>query len=67
MFQKLKKLKKHYQLAYSLIIVIAVVGIWRGVWMLTDIYLFPKNDTVSAMASLVIGVIILTVTHHRLS
>ena len=67
MFKKLKTLKKHHQFFYSLIIAVAIVGIWRGAWMLLDMYLFPKNEAISAVISLVVGVLILAITHHKLS
>jgi len=67
MFKKLNKLKKAEKFIYSLIIAVAIVGIWRGVWMLLDLYLLPKNNAISAVVSLVIGVLVLAVTHHKLS
>jgi len=30
-----------------------VVFVWRGVWILIDIYLFPENPEYSAIGSLV--------------
>ena len=67
MFNKLKKLEKHHQFIYSIIIVMAIVGIWRGAWMLLDMYLFPKSGIISATISLIIGVLILAATHHKFS
>jgi hypothetical protein len=67
MFKKLNKLKKHHQFLYSLVIATAIIGIWRGLWMLLDLYLFPKNEALSASVSLIIGILILAGTHHKLS
>ncbi|PIN79842.1 hypothetical protein COV16_02110 [Candidatus Woesearchaeota archaeon CG10_big_fil_rev_8_21_14_0_10_34_8] len=66
MFKKFSKLKKHHQLMYSLLIAVAFVGIWRGLWRLFDIFLFPNNEVLSYSITLILGIIILAVTHHRL-
>lgn len=39
-----------------------VVFVWRGVWILFDLYLFPKDREYSAIGSLAIGYMIVTVT-----
>ncbi|KAL0113481.1 hypothetical protein PUN28_012559 [Cardiocondyla obscurior] len=39
-----------------------VVFVWRGVWILIDIYLFPENPEYSAIGSLGIGYFIVAVT-----
>lgn len=52
-----------------LIITPAVVTYWRVTWMLLDVYLLPKNRTLSTVISLCIGFIgvtIFTVAQHRL-
>ena len=67
MFKKLKTLKKDHQLMYSLLIAIALIGIWRGIWMLLDLYLLPENAAASAVISIIAGVLILGITHHKLS
>jgi len=67
MFKKLSKVKKHHQFIYALIIGISVISIWRGIWMLLDIYLLPNNPATSATIPLVLGIIILLVTHQKLS
>jgi hypothetical protein len=38
---------------------ICIVGFWRGIWGLMDIYLFPKNHLISSISSASIGLIIL--------
>lgn len=38
---------------------IAIVGFWRGIWGLMDIYLFPTNLEKSYLASVVLGLIII--------
>ncbi|XP_031839255.1 uncharacterized protein LOC116429898 isoform X1 [Nomia melanderi] len=39
-----------------------VVFVWRGVWILVDLYLFPDDRKYSAIGSLAIGYVIVTVT-----
>jgi len=38
---------------------LAVVSFWRGVWVLLDIYLFPKNQLLSLIISIIAGLLIL--------
>jgi len=41
--------------------VVAVVSIWRGLWGLMDIYLWPNNPKRSNWASFIIGLVIVAV------
>ncbi|MCB1937453.1 MAG: hypothetical protein KDF59_16115 [Nitrosomonas sp.] len=43
----------------SLIIVVAIIMLWRGVWGLLDIYLFPDIPTLSYVVSISMGILIL--------
>lgn len=36
-----------------LIVGTLVVFVWRGAWVMLDVFLFPKQDSLSAWASLV--------------
>lgn len=36
-----------------------VVAIWRGLWLLMDIYLFPSHPEISAIVGIVVGVVTL--------
>jgi len=47
---------------YALLIATSMVMLWRGVWGLLDIYLFPQNRTISYILSVIIGILILSVT-----
>ncbi len=38
---------------------IAVVMVWRGVWMVLDMFLFPDHPLISALISAVVGLIFL--------
>ena len=62
MFKKFSKLKTKHQIIFTLLIALAVVSVWRGIWGLMDIYLFPKNLHLSLWFSLVLGLLILVVT-----
>ncbi|MBU1252349.1 MAG: hypothetical protein KJ905_02030 [Nanoarchaeota archaeon] len=43
----------------TLILGLAIIAFWRGVWGLMDLYLFPNNPVWSFSFSVLIGVIIL--------
>lgn len=42
-----------------IIIAIGVVMVWRGIWGLADLFLFPSNTLLSFSVSIIIGIIIL--------
>jgi hypothetical protein len=44
-----------------LIAVVAVVALWRGLWGLMDIYLWPNNPKRSNWASFIIGFVAIVV------
>jgi hypothetical protein len=46
----------------TLLVAASVVLFWRGAWGLMDLYLFPENQTLSYLASLILGIIILIAT-----
>jgi hypothetical protein len=64
--------KKYFRLGFSrsevdaIIFAIAVVSIWRGVWLLMDRYLFPESQTISGVASIIIGLLIIWLTDNSL-
>jgi hypothetical protein len=58
------KLEKHHQIIFAIVIAIAVVGVWRGLWGLMDVYLLPNNYVLSCIISLIIGLLILLITHY---
>jgi hypothetical protein len=64
----LKKLKQHPQLlelkarhpvGNAVIIILAIIMFWRGMWGLLDTYLFPGSPTLSNLVSVLLGVLIL--------
>lgn len=42
-----------------IIIAIGIVFVWRGIWGLADLYIFPESPILSLIISLVTGLIIL--------
>ena len=44
-----------------LVAVVAVVAMWRALWQLMDIYLWPENPKRSNFASFIIGFAIIVV------
>jgi hypothetical protein len=38
---------------------ICIVGFWRGIWGLMDIFLFPDNELKSYISSAIIGFVML--------
>ena len=44
-----------------LVAVVAVVAMWRGLWGLLDIYLWPKNPKRSNWVSFITGFVIILV------
>jgi len=44
----------------QIIIVLAVVLVWRGTWGLADIYLFPNQPVLSFSISIIAGLALLT-------
>ncbi len=42
-----------------LISALAIISLWRGIWGLMDIYLFPTKKTISLIISILFGLIIL--------
>jgi hypothetical protein len=55
--------KRKPALLHVLLVGTAVVLFWRGAWGLIDLYLFPDNEVLSYISSLVLGVGILILTH----
>ena len=47
---------------YALLIGTSLIMLWRGVWGLLDLYLFPQHRTTSLVLSIVIGAVILSMT-----
>ncbi len=55
-----------HELAIAICLVVAIVSLWRGIWGLSDNYLFRENEVLSYFASIVIGLVILGYAHYRI-
>jgi len=66
MLTKLSKLKKHHQLLFSLIVMSGMIGLWRGIWGLLDMYLLPNNLGISYTLSLLLGIVVISITHYTI-
>ena len=60
----MKNTKSNFKL---LVLAIGVVAIWRGVWGLMDLYLFPNNPALSFIISIAIGLFILYFNDRKLN
>ena len=56
---KLQQLKVLYPSANVIVIIFAIIMLWRGVWGLLDTYLFPGSPTFSYLTCITIGAVIL--------
>lgn len=68
-FQKKHKgLAKHWDKKHlrTLLTVLGIVMVWRGVWALLDVYLFPNNLLLSYIASIILGLLILYIPDYDL-
>ena len=64
MFHRIKKLKPVQQAVFTLLIGFAVVSFWRGAWGIMDVYLLPSSYELSSWISVLIGLIVLGMTHY---
>ncbi|MBW3013240.1 hypothetical protein KY325_00465 [Candidatus Woesearchaeota archaeon] len=58
------KMKHHHQTIFAIIIAVAVISLWRGIWGLMDEYLLPNHYELSLWLSVAIGLAILIGTHY---
>lgn len=61
------RLKELHPTINALIVVFAIIMVWRGVWALLDIYLFPGSPTFSALLSIALGAFVLYLDDFSLS
>ncbi len=55
----LKQFKADHPNANTIVIVVGIIMLWRGVWGLLDQYLFPGSPTLSSIVSILLGVLVL--------
>lgn len=56
---KLAQFKASHPNLNGLVILFAIIMLWRGVWGLLDTYLFPGSPTLSYVSGIVLGAVIL--------
>lgn len=66
MLTPFKRLRQHHQRLFALIIAIGVILLWRGMWGLADLHIFPNNELYSYSLSVAIGLIILISSHYMI-
>lgn len=54
---------KNEHLFLALLVGTAVIAVWRGIWNLLDLYLYPNDIVLSSIISIIIGLVILVFTH----
>ncbi|MFA5406218.1 MAG: hypothetical protein WC307_02580 [Candidatus Nanoarchaeia archaeon] len=64
MLKGFKELKKKNKILFTIIIAFAIISFWRGAWGLLDELLFPNNELISYLTSIVIGVSLLLMTNY---
>jgi Fuseless len=60
-------LKSRHPVANAIIIVLAIIMFWRGMWRLLDTYLFPDSPTLRHLVSALLGVLILYLDDFHIS
>jgi len=60
----MKNIKNNFRL---FILAVAIVAVWRGVWGIMDLYLFPENPLLGLSTSILIGLAILYMNDHKLN
>lgn len=67
LFGKIKKFRKNHKSNLNIFIVcVSIIMIWRGVWDLLDIYLFPNNRLLSCIICIIIWVWVLLLDDGKL-
>ncbi|MBU2576832.1 MAG: hypothetical protein KKF50_03860 [Nanoarchaeota archaeon] len=61
MLENILKRVNLFDVLFILIASIAIVGFWRGVWHLMDIFVFPNNYIWSAITTILAGILILII------
>jgi len=61
--ESIRETSNSAKVIYAILIGFAVISFWRGVWGLWDVYVFPNNHPVSLIVSVVVGLVILILTH----
>ena len=63
--EEIKEVNKHSRGIAALAAAFGAVAFWRGSWMLMDAYLFPNNQILSAVISVVGGISIILFLNYK--
>jgi len=63
---KFKRWEKEHSIISEIFIGIALILFWRGVWLLSDLYLFPNDNFLSGISSIFIALLILYLRNFNL-
>ena len=61
MLEKILKKVNLRDVLIILVVSVAIVGFWRGVWNLIDRFLFPGNFVLSQLVTIVGGILIILI------
>lgn len=53
------RFKETYPTANVIVVVVAIIAFWRGVWGLFDVLLFPSSPIISYLSSIAVGALVL--------
>lgn len=53
------RLKALHPTANAIVVIFAIIMLWRGVWELLNLYFFPGSPTFSNLLSIALGALIL--------
>ncbi len=53
------KFKETYPTTNVMVVVIAIIAFWRGIWGLFDVVLFPNSPVLSYLSSIAVGALVL--------
>ena len=67
LFKKFKKFRKNHTSNLNIFVVcVSIIMIWRWIWNILDMYIFPNNPLVSNLICIVLWIIILLIDDWRL-
>lgn len=66
MISQFKKLKAHHRAIFTVVIMVGLIALWRGVWGLMDLYFFPSNQILSLFLSILLGIIVLLFANYSI-
>lgn len=65
--RKMRRWEKKHPVLNALIVLIAIVLLWRGVWGLLDAYFFPNNPLLSYGVGSLVGILMLLLDDFELN